>query len=72
MANRKGRYLAYLLRIWQVNDAGKFAWRASLEDPHTGERQGFPNFDALIAFLWEQVSQGQCEAEISQDNDVSE
>lgn len=59
----KGRYLAYLLRLWQVKEAGKLAWRASLEDPHTGERQGFPNLEALMAYLWEQVRNRQPEGE---------
>ena len=35
---------------------GPAAWRFSLEDPHTGERQGFATFEALIAFLQEALS----------------
>lgn len=72
MATIDGRYLAYLLRIWQVNDAEKLAWRASLEDPHTGERQGFPNIDALIVFLGQQIRDRQREGEVSQDNEGGE
>jgi len=72
MAAFKGRYLAYLLRLWQVKDAGKLAWRASLEDSHTGERQGFPSLEALVAFLWEQVRNRQPEGEASQDNEGGE
>jgi len=30
-------------------------WRASLEDPHTGERIGFATFDAAITFLRERL-----------------
>ena len=26
------RYLAYLLRLWQVKDGGQLVWRASPED----------------------------------------
>src|SRR3712207_8354275 len=26
-------------------------WRYSLENPHTGERRGFPSIDALLTFL---------------------
>ncbi len=72
MAAIKGRYLAYLLRIWQVNDVEKLTWYASLEDPHTGERQGFPNLDELIAFLWEQVRDRHHEGETSQDKEDGE
>jgi len=48
-------YLAYLLRLWQVNDDGKPVWRASLESPRTGERLGFANLDLLFAFLEEKT-----------------
>ena len=46
-------YLAYLLRIWRVGAAeGEGAiWRASLEDPHTGEVRAFGSLAALVAFL---------------------
>ena len=58
MAIIKGRYLAYLLRLWHVKNAGRWIWRASLEDAHTGERQGFVSLEALIAFLWEKMRNG--------------
>ncbi len=52
MASEPRRYRAYLLRLWQVvNDEGRLHWRASLEDPHTGERRGFGSLEALVAFL---------------------
>jgi hypothetical protein len=54
MAERPG-YLAYLLRLWRVNDDGKPVWRASLESPHTGERHGFANLERLFAFLEEKT-----------------
>ena len=50
------RYLAYMLRLWQVDGEGGPTWRASLESPHTGERRGFASLEALFAFLAEQVS----------------
>ncbi len=72
MTTMMGGYLAYLLRIWQIKDDGQEIWHASLEDPHTGKRQGFPNLDALIAFLWEQIGDRQGEGETSQDNEGDE
>jgi hypothetical protein len=72
MAAIKGSYLAYLLRIWQVKDPGQLVWRASLEDPHTGERQGFASLEALIAFLREQVRDRQHEGEASQNHEGGE
>jgi hypothetical protein len=44
-------YLAYLLRLWRVGKEGEAAWRASLENAHTGERQGFADLATLLAFL---------------------
>jgi hypothetical protein len=51
MTTEQRGYLAYLLRLWRVNDDGKPVWRASLENPHTGERHGFANLELLCAFL---------------------
>ena len=72
MAILKRRYLAYLLRLWQVTDAGKLVWRASLEDPHTGERLGFASLEALIAFLGEQIGNSKREGGLDQDDDGGE
>jgi hypothetical protein len=47
-------YLAYLLRLWRVNAAAG-AWRASLEDPHTGEQHVFAGLEALFSFLEEET-----------------
>ena len=49
-------YLAYMLRLWQVNCEGEPIWRASLESPHTGERHGFANLESLVTFLGEQTA----------------
>jgi hypothetical protein len=48
-------YLAYLLRLWRVNDAGKPVWRASLESPHSGEQRVFPSPEAAFDFLRTQM-----------------
>ena len=45
-------YMAYMLRLWQAGSReGRSIWRASLENPHTGERQAFGDVEALVAFL---------------------
>ncbi len=48
-----GVYHAYLLRLWRVQSQGQTQWRASLESPHTGERQTFTSLEQLFAFLSE-------------------
>lgn len=50
------RYLAYLLRLWEVDDEMGLTWRASLESPHTGERHGFLDKEELFAFLEEKTN----------------
>jgi hypothetical protein len=51
MSDDPPRYLAYMLRMWQATSDGRLVWRASLESPHTGERQGFADLRALCDFL---------------------
>jgi hypothetical protein len=48
-------YEAYLLRLWRVHSEGKTAWRASVENAHTGERKGFTNLEHLFDFLRQQT-----------------
>ena len=55
MRDRKRRYLAYLLRLWQVQDEGETGWRASVENVHTGQKVGFAHLDQLVAFLRERT-----------------
>ena len=52
MENRP-TYLAFLLKAWPVkSESGlKIVWRASLENPYTGERHGFQDLDSLLTFL---------------------
>ena len=45
-------YHAYLLRVWREND--REPWRATLENPHTGERLAFAGADRLLAYLSQQ------------------
>ncbi len=55
MTTEQQRYLAYMLRLWQVSSDREPIWRASLESPHSGERKGFSNLEMLFAFLAEQM-----------------
>ncbi len=49
--------LSYLLRIWRVKRDNEFVWLASLEDPHTGKRQGFASLEDLYVFLSRQADE---------------
>ena len=51
MTTEQRRYLAYMLRLWQVSSDGGPIWRASVESPHTGEGLGFGSLEELFDFL---------------------
>jgi hypothetical protein len=55
VTERQRPYLAYLLRLWQIQDKAKTGWRASLENVHTGEKLAFAHLDQLVAFLRERI-----------------
>jgi hypothetical protein len=44
-------YSSYLLRLWQVEDAGGPVWQASLKSAHSGEQVGFASLQDLFRFL---------------------
>ena len=58
MSNEQRSYLSYLLRLWETESGGEEVWRASLEDPRTGERKGFANLTDLFTFLEQET--GHC------------
>lgn len=49
---KKKDYQIFVLRVWQDNEATTDA-RCSLEDTQTGKRIGFPDLEALGAYLQE-------------------
>lgn len=50
-AMQKITYNSFLLKLWLVKQNGKLSWLASLEDPHTGQKQNFNCFEDLFIFL---------------------
>ena len=56
MSDETHDYQAYLLRLWRTRSKGQWQWHASLESPHTGERQSFSSLEQLFAFLSERCS----------------
>jgi hypothetical protein len=57
MSSARRGYVAYLLRLWQVEAEDDAPWRASLESPQTGERLGFASLADLFAFLENEIGQ---------------
>ena len=70
MNEKRTDYLSYLLRLWRENDGERAhgietaVWRASLERPQAGERQGFANLADLFAFLEDQTKLGRPDSEL--------
>jgi hypothetical protein len=57
MSDRRRGYVAYLLRLWQVEEGENAPWRASLESPQSGARRGFASLVELFTFLETQTGQ---------------
>ena len=55
MSEKERRYIAYLVRLWQIERKGQLLWQASLEDARTGKRQGFTSVETLFDFLRQQM-----------------
>ena len=56
MSEKERRYIAYLMRLWQIEKKGQLVWQASLEDARTGKRQGFSSVEALFDFVRQQMN----------------
>jgi len=56
ISQKQSSYHSYLLRLWQVGKGlpPEEAWRASLENPHTGEILKFSSLERLFEFLADQ------------------
>jgi hypothetical protein len=53
------RYRSYLMAFWEERGSDPEVagdWRFSLEDPHTGQRQGFACLDDLVAYLEQEIA----------------
>jgi hypothetical protein len=50
MTKEQADYLSYLLRLRRVSGQ-EAVWRASLEDPHTGDLHNFASLEEVFDFL---------------------
>jgi hypothetical protein len=44
-----------MVRLFQVTSQGNSLWRASIEDPHTGEKKAFANLESCFNYLQDQI-----------------
>jgi hypothetical protein len=64
MSDEPDSYQVYLLRLWRVRYKGQWQWRASLQSPHTEERQSFADLDGMCNFLKTRFRFPQCQSDI--------
>jgi hypothetical protein len=57
MCDEPDGYQAYLLRLWRVRCQGRWQWHASIDNPHTGERQSFGTLAGFFHFLKDKTHQ---------------
>lgn len=69
---KRQRYFSYLLRLWQTSNGEKQVWRASLECPGTGERQGFASLKDFMDFLYAQTMPCDKQPHVPQDTTLDE
>lgn len=66
--DRPLHYCAYLLRCWAEHSTEHpVVWRFSVEDPRTGERQGFATLELLLAFLRSELGDAPLDTASEQD-----
>lgn len=49
MTSSRNTYHAMMLRLWRDEHAKQ--WRASIQDPHTGEKRRFANVEQFCTYL---------------------
>jgi hypothetical protein len=52
-------YFSYLLRLWLAGDDDQPEWRLALTDSQSDQIRGFPNLEALAAFLQARMEEAQ-------------
>jgi hypothetical protein len=65
-------YFSYLLRLYQ--SGGKAGWRASLENPHNGQKMFFLHLEQLFSYLEDQCApqDSSCSPNDREDNSAQE
>jgi len=53
MDDQPNGYQTYVLRLWRARYHGEWEWCASIESPHTGERQVFAGLPQLFVYFRE-------------------
>jgi hypothetical protein len=59
--NKPPRYRTFLLTLWEERTEDPnvpSAWRFRLEDPRTGQQQGFASLEALVTALEQEMVDG--------------
>lgn len=57
-----------MLRLWETSNGERQVWRASLESPGSGQRQGFASLQSLIEFLEAQIEEQRERGDVDDKN----
>jgi hypothetical protein len=60
------------MRLWQIERKAQLVWLASLEDAHTGIRQGFTSVEALFGFVRQQMGSATATSRTENEGDKPE
>jgi hypothetical protein len=55
MDRERHGHIAYMLRLWRVENGVEVVWHASLQEVRSGERLGFAGLDEAVAYLRQQL-----------------
>jgi hypothetical protein len=65
---------SFVLRLWQVRagenqeqNSGQWEWRASLDNPQTGDRVGFANMELLFEYIHKKTKRNECRGNKNMD-----
>ena len=53
-------YITFLLRLWRADATAP--WRASLHDPHSGDKHNFASIAQMVEFLYAQAGEVRLQA----------
>ena len=67
--SKQRRYLSYMLRLWETSNGERQIWRASLESPGSGQRQGFASLQGLIDFLEAEIEHQGERSDVDDESD---
>ncbi len=64
LLDKPPRYRSFLITMWEERSRDtdvSVVWRFRMEDPHTGQRRGFADLEAMVAALQQEMGKSGAE-----------